>query len=83
MRNLQCALILSVLAAGVLSSSASADGVDYVLQISVDGLRGPAIPALGETNLPNFYRMRDEGAFTDNARTILDSTVTLPNHASL
>ena len=75
------AVIIASLA-GLGSTQAQAAITRYVIQISVDGLRADAIMTLGKTRLPNFFRLRNEGAYTDNARTDVDYTVTLPNHTT-
>ncbi len=56
---------------------------EHVILISCDGLRPDAIEFLGEKWAPDFYRMMKEGAYTHNARTDFNYTVTLPNHTCM
>ena len=56
----------------------------YVVHISVDGLRPEYLQQLLTAGqAPNFARLKAEGAWTFNARTDYDITVTLPNHVSM
>ena len=56
---------------------------DHVILISIDGLRSDAVFNLGPQALPNLHRLRSEGSGTENARTDVDFSITLPNHTSM
>jgi predicted AlkP superfamily pyrophosphatase or phosphodiesterase len=62
----------------------SADNaVDRVIAISIDGLNPRAIQELGQSRTPAFHRLMREGAYTLNARTVREQTLTLPNHTAI
>ncbi len=75
-------LLITLLATITCAFPAFGVEAEFVIHISVDGLRSDAVTALGPKHAPNFYRLRTEGVFTDNARTDADETVTLPNHTT-
>ncbi|MCP3997623.1 MAG: hypothetical protein GY722_21570 [bacterium] len=68
---------------GCVEDPGGPTGGPYAVIVSVDGLRADTVAALGPTELPNLYRLIDEGASTLNARTMFDATQTLPNHTSM
>ncbi len=70
--------------AAAARSLATDAAAEYVIQISVDGLAPKHLEALlAEGKLPTFERLQREGAWTHNARTDYDFTITLPNHTCM
>ncbi|HEX2176341.1 MAG TPA: alkaline phosphatase family protein [Nocardioidaceae bacterium] len=59
------------------------DRVRRVVAISVDGLSPTAIRRLGRAGTPSLHRMIARGASTLDARTLRESTSTLPNHTGM
>lgn len=56
----------------------------YVVHISVDGLKPQVLQQLLTAGqAPNFQKLMNEGAWTLNARTDYDYTITLPNHTDM
>jgi hypothetical protein len=62
---------------------ARAGRVTQVIAISVDGLHPRALGVLRPAQLPAFSRLTRQGASTHNARTVVEETLTLPNHTSM
>ena len=89
MNPLRLIVVAGLMLFGLYLQVAKAAPIEHVIHISVDGLHPSAIPALinqgqsqGQNLVPNFTRLRTQGAFTDNARTDPEVAYTLPNHAS-
>lgn len=59
------------------------DVVTSVLAISVDGLNPTALGRLGREGTPHLHAFMDAGAYTLNARTERELTITLPNHTGM
>jgi hypothetical protein len=83
-------LVSGVLPAAALWLSgwacASAETVDYVIHISVDGLRSDVLRNLLATtpeHYPNFQRLVNESASTYDARSDFTITETIRNHISM
>jgi predicted AlkP superfamily pyrophosphatase or phosphodiesterase len=69
----------------LLAAVARAAGpAEYVIHISVDGMGSSYLQALLDASeMATFKRLQTEGAYTHNARTDYDFTITLPNHTCM
>jgi hypothetical protein len=71
-------------AAAFMSGAHSVRAADFVVHVSVDGLRPDYLQTIiNAGNAPNFKRFQEEGAWTNNARTDFTHTNTLPNHTTM
>jgi Type I phosphodiesterase / nucleotide pyrophosphatase len=66
-----------------LNDESADNAIDRVIAISIDGLNPRAIQKLGKSRTPTFHRLMREGAYTFNARTAHEQTLTLPNHTAM
>lgn len=67
---------------GIFPATSRAE-IQYVIAISVDGLRGDFLQTFIDTapaSFPNFVRLRNASAFTYNARCDFAYSVTIPDH---
>ena len=68
------------------ASGAWAASVQHVIFISCDGLRGDFLESLianRPATFPNFKRLKEEGAYTFQARTDYDFSETIPDHSCM
>jgi hypothetical protein len=83
----RAAAILLALLLVLTGGAAGAGEVQYVIHVSVDGLRADQLQDLILNDISgdyaSFRRFLDEGAATFNARTDYTHTITLPNHTSM
>jgi hypothetical protein len=83
-------LALGLLAVLALTASQASAAIEYVIEISVDGLGGTYLNKLfdgtatgGPYAIPNFTRLKNEGAGTLAAHIDNNNWETLPNHTSI
>jgi predicted AlkP superfamily pyrophosphatase or phosphodiesterase len=80
----RAALLITAIVAAVVVAPTNTLAADYVIQVSVDGLGSGYLQRLiDDHQLPTFARIQAEGAWTNNARTDFDFTITLPNHTCM
>jgi len=88
---LRTALVGALVSVGLVATPAAASPpverpvgeITRVVVISVDALNPDAIDRIGEVGTPTFHRLMAEGAYTLNARSEVESTMTLPNHTGM
>ena len=77
------ALVFSLITMPWTPNQVSAE-IQYVINVSIDGLGSSYLKTLVDSNqLPNLQRFVTQGAWTYNARSDYDYTVTLPNHTTM
>jgi hypothetical protein len=81
--TIQKARALFFILALLLGSLTALGASDYVVIVTVDGLRSSIFSEVADVHLPNFARLRKEGVYTFNARTADGWTYTNPNHVSI
>jgi hypothetical protein len=92
LRTTLAAVLVSLLVGAAPSTAArpaadratrQASEITRVVVISIDGLNPDAITRLGAAATPTYHRLMSQGAWTFDARTEVEQTVTLPNHTGM
>ena len=79
MRLLRSGCVALLLLATVAGRVWAAGDAEYVIHVSVDGMGASYLQALIDAGqVPTFKRIQSEGAWTNNARTDFDYTITVP-----
>ncbi|MEI6169033.1 MAG: alkaline phosphatase family protein [bacterium] len=73
-----------IIAMCLIGCGLAAQGADYVIALSVDGLGSSYLQTMVDAGkAPHFKQLQAESAGTANARNDYDVSVTLPNHTSM
>jgi len=81
-RTVRC-LAMAMFVLMIAAVVSAQDKVEHVVLLSFDGLHADALDSPSDYGLTHFYRLLQGAAYTLNARSDQDFTLTLPNHVGM